>query len=114
MSRAVGMVLVLASLAVAGYLFVAQSRTAGPTASAVTRAETQAVSVAAASNFQGAAASLQAWYAANATYAGAALPPGSGVTLVRGDASTYCLQTVAGGAVEHELGPGGQPQPGPC
>jgi hypothetical protein len=36
------------------------------------------------------------------------------VTLVRADATSYCLQTVAGAAVEHELGPGGQPQPGAC
>ena len=114
MSRVLGLPLLLVSLAVGGYLFVAQSRSEGPTAPAVTRAETQAESVVAGTNFQGADVSLQAWYAANVTYAGATLPPGSGVVLVRADASAYCLQTAAGDAVEHELGPGGQPQPGPC
>jgi hypothetical protein len=82
------------------YLFVAQSRSEGPTSPAVTRAEAQAGAAVAGTNFQGAAVSLQAWYAENATYAGATLPPGSGVVLVRADASAYCLQTVAGSAVE--------------
>ncbi len=114
MSRLLGVTLLLVSVAVGGYLFAAQSRSEGPTAPAVTQAEAQAESAVAATNFQGADASLQAWYAGNATYAGATLPPGSGVILVRADASAYCLQTAAGGAVEHELGPGGQPQPGSC
>jgi hypothetical protein len=53
---------------------------------------------------------MQASYAANGTYAGATLPAGSGVFLVRADAYSYCLQ--AGN--EHENGPNGQPQSGPC
>jgi hypothetical protein len=114
MSRLLGLPLLLVALGVGGYLFTAQARNAGPTAPAVLQAKTRAESVVAGTNFQGAAASLQAWYAGNATYAGATLPPGSGVVLVRAGASAYCLETVAGGAVEHELGPGGQPQPGSC
>ena len=114
MSRLLGLSLLLVSLAVGGYLFAAQSRSEGPTSPAVTRAEAQAEAAVAGTNFQGPAVSLQAWYAENATYAGATLPPGSGVVLVRADASGYCLQTVAGSAVEHELGPGGQLQPGSC
>lgn len=114
MSRAFGLLLVLVAVGVVGYLFVAQTRKEAPTANAVTQEITQAESAVAQTNFQGVDASLQAWYAANATYAGATLPPGSGVTLVRADEHGYCLQTMAGPAVEHELGPGGQPQPGPC
>ena len=53
---------------------------------------------------------LQAYFDQNQTYAGATLPPGSGVTLVSVGTSSYCLQT----ASEHEDGPGGTPQPGPC
>ena len=114
MSRLLGLSLLLVSLAVGGYVFTAQSRSGGVTARAVTQAEAQAESVVAGTNFRGADVVLQAWYAENATYAGAVLPPGSGVVLARADASAYCLETVAGGAVEHELGPGGQPQPGSC
>jgi hypothetical protein len=117
MGRVLGLPLLLVSLVVGGYLFVAQSRSKGPAAPAApaaTLAESQAESMVAGTNFQAADAVLQAWFAGNATYAGATLPPGSGVVLVRADASAYCLQTGAGSALEHELGPGGQPQPGPC
>jgi hypothetical protein len=53
---------------------------------------------------------MQAFYVQSGTYAGATLPPGTGVVLVRADPASYCLQ--AGG--EYEEGPGGQPQPGAC
>jgi hypothetical protein len=56
-----------------------------------------------------AAVNLQQWYRAHGTYAGAA-PGVSGVTLVRADASGWCLQT----ASAHEVGPGGTPTAGPC
>ena len=53
---------------------------------------------------------LQAFYDENQTYVGATLPAGSGVTLVRAGSTSYCLQS----GTEHEDGPGGAPQPGPC
>jgi hypothetical protein len=53
---------------------------------------------------------LQAYFDQYQTYVGATLPPGSGVVLVSADASSYCLQD----GNEHEVGPGGTPQPGPC
>ena len=114
MTRALSLLLVVVALVLAGYLYTTQVRSEGPTAPAVTQAVTQAQSAAASANFQGVAAALQAWFAEHATYAGVQLPPGSGVVLVRADASGYCLQTETGAAVEHELGPGGQPRPGPC
>jgi hypothetical protein len=114
MTRTFGLVAILAALAVGAYLFAVQSKKEGPTASSVTQVESQAVSAAAGTNFQGAAQALQAWYAANGTYAGATLPPGSGVVLARADQSGYCLQAAVAGTVEHELGPGGSPQPGAC
>jgi len=114
MTRLFGMVSLLAALAVGFYLFAAQTRDAGPTSPSVTSAEARAETTAAATNFQGVVASLQAWFAENGTYAGATLPPGSGVVLARADSSGYCLQTTAGAVVEHEVGPGGQPQAGPC
>lgn len=40
---------------------------------------------------------------------------GSGVALVRADASSYCLQTTADPtAVMHDAGPNGTVEPGPC
>ena len=114
MTRAFGLLLVLVAASVAVYLFTVQTRKQGPTARSVTRVESQAESAVAGTNFQGAGQVLQAWYAANGTYAGATLPPGSGVLLVRADATGYCLQTVVGTVVEHQTGPGGSPQTGPC
>jgi hypothetical protein len=114
MTRLFGLVSVLAALAVAVYLYAAQTRDAGPASPAATSAEARAETTAAATSFQGVVAPLQAWFAENGTYAGAVLPPGSGVVLARADTNGYCLQTSAGAVVEHEIGPGGQPQPGPC
>jgi hypothetical protein len=113
-TRTLGLPLLLVTLLVGGYLFVQQAGTSGPTSEAVTQAETQAVVDVAGTNFRGADTALQAWYAANGTYAGAVLPPGSGVTLARADAGSYCLETGSGTAVVHEDGPNGSAQPGPC
>jgi hypothetical protein len=114
MTRMLGLTLFLVSLFIGGYLFIQNSRTSGPGAPGA-RAETQAQAAVAGTNLQGMAAVLQAWYASNGTFAGAALPPGSGVALVHADATSYCLQTIGSttGAM-HETGPNGTPQPGAC
>ena len=114
MGRTLGLPLLLLTLVVGGYLFVQQSKTEGPAAPAVTQAEAQASAAVAATNFQGADQQLQAWYAANGTYAGATLAPGTGVTLARADATSYCLEAGTGTALEHQTGPGGAVQPGSC
>jgi hypothetical protein len=115
MSRTLGLPLLLVALAVGGYLFVQQGKTNGPTADSITQAETQAQSYAAATNFQAAVQVLQASFAANGTYAGAALPAGSGVVLARADGGSFCLQTSdSTTAVMHETGPNGPVEPGPC
>jgi hypothetical protein len=60
-------------------------------------------------NFAAAGANLDSWRQSHGTYAGAQ-PGVPGVTLVRADTTSWCLQTVD----QHEAGPGGSPQPGPC
>jgi hypothetical protein len=107
---AIGLPMLLVTLAIGGYLYAKDAKTNGPTSPTVTQAVAQAQSSVAASNFSGATTALQAFFVQNGTYAGAALPPGTGVVLVRADASSYCLQSGA----EHEDGPGGTAQPGPC
>lgn len=62
--------------------------------------------------FTGAEATLDAYHAGTATYAGAPAVPG--VTVVRADAASYCIQAQAGTTIEHELGPGGAVTTGPC
>ena len=82
----------------------------GPASASGEQAITQAQSEAAATDFSQAEAAMQAFYLQSGTYAGATLPPGTGVVLARADVSSYCLQ--AGN--EHEVGPGGQALPGAC
>jgi hypothetical protein len=110
MSRSLGFPLLIISLAVGGFLFVQQSQTAGPTSSVAQQAATQASAAASATDFNAALPDLQAWVADHGTYAGVTLPPVYGITVVRADATSFCLQSGA----EHEVGPGGTPEPGPC
>ena len=55
------------------------------------------------------AANLEQWHQAHGTYVGTAAGV-TGVTVVRADSSTWCLQT----ANAHEVGPDGTPAAGPC
>ena len=115
MSRVLGLPVLLVVLVVGGYLTMKSMQSSGPGSPTVTQAIAQANTSVAAANFQGADTAMGAFFAQNGTYAGAALPPGSGAVLVRSDATSYCLQaTAANGTVEHDAGPGGQAQPGPC
>jgi len=110
MTRLIGLPMLLVTLAIGGYLYSKDMKSNGPTSPTVTQMIGQANSAVAATNFQQADAAMQAFYAQSGTYAGAVLPPGTGVVLVRSDASSYCLQAGA----EHETGPGGAAQPGSC
>jgi hypothetical protein len=60
-----------------------------------------------------AAAALEQTHAVSGTYAETNLA-GFGVTLVRADTVSYCIQTGVGTGVQHETGPGGAPAAGPC
>jgi hypothetical protein len=102
--------MLLIALVVGAYLYAQDAKSNGPTSPPVQQAIVQANSAVAATNFEQADAAMQAFFAQSGTYAGAALPPGTGVVLVRSDATSYCLQSGA----EHENGPGGQAQPGSC
>jgi hypothetical protein len=112
--RSLGLVSLLAALAIGGWLFFAQAREAGPTSELGERAQAQAGAHVVAANFQSAAPILQAHHAETGTYAGAVVPPNLGITLVRADGASYCLQAGTGGAVQHVVGPGGSPAPGLC
>ena len=62
--------------------------------------------------FTGAQASLDAQRNATGSYAGGVVQ--SPITLVRADASSYCLQLEQGGVLQHLAGPGGTPTAGAC
>jgi hypothetical protein len=110
MVRTLTIPVVLVVALVGIYLYSQDAKSNGPTSVSGRQAITQAQSAVAETNFAQADAAMQAFYAQSGTYAGATLPPGTGVVLVRADPTSYCLQAGA----EHEEGPGGQPQPGAC
>jgi len=110
MLRVFGIPAVLVAVLIGVYLSTQDMKSNGPTSPAGQQAITQAQSEVAATNFSQADAAMQAFYLQGGTYADATLPVGTGVVLVRSDATSYCLQSGS----EHENGPGGQAQPGPC
>jgi hypothetical protein len=62
--------------------------------------------------FTGARATLDAQRNATGSYEGAPVSPP--ITLVRADASSYCIEYAQGPVLQHLVGPGGTPQPGRC
>lgn len=109
MLRVLGIPALLVVVFVGVYLSMQDAKSSAPTPGDQ-QAISQAQSVGAQADFGQVAPVLQAYFDQNQTYADATLPPGSGVVLARADATSYCLQD----GNEHELGPGGTPQPGPC
>ena len=114
MGRAFGLISIVVSLALVGILWALTMQHSGPTSATAKRAANEAAAAVSGMNFTAAATQLELYHAQNATYAGASVPPSFGVTLVRADAASYCLQAGVGGAVQHFTGPGGTPAAGPC
>jgi FKBP-type peptidyl-prolyl cis-trans isomerase 2 len=110
MLRVIGVPALLVTVFIAAYLSMKDLQSNGPTSPAGQQAIAQADSATAGLDFSQAVPGLQAYFDQNHTYAGATLPPGSQVTLVSADTTSYCLQS----GNEHEVGPGGTPQSGPC
>jgi hypothetical protein len=107
MGRAFGMVSLLVTLAVIGWMLTAQQ--SGSSRKQETQAVDQAQVTANGVAFEQAQAQLEQQHALSDTYAGTSLG-GFGATLVRADASSYCIQN----ASAHLTGPGGAVATGPC
>jgi hypothetical protein len=114
MGRSLGVISLVVSLALVGILWALTMQHSGPTSATAESAENKASAAVSAMNFTAAATQLEAYHAEHATYAGASVPPSFGVTLVRADASSYCLQTGLGSAAQHFTGPGGAAAAGSC
>ena len=114
MGRAFGLISIVVSLALVGILYALTMQHSGPTSGTAKKAESDASAAVSAINFTAAATQLEAYHAENATYAGATLPPSFGVTLVRADAASYCLQTGIDNSAQHFTGPGGTATAGAC
>lgn len=107
MARGVGLLSLVGALVAAAYLMSAQLSPASQ--QSATREIDQARQTAAGVKLEQGALAIEQFHALNGTYAAATLGH-LGVTLVRADASSYCLQA----GTEHLAGPGGSPEPGPC
>ena len=107
MGRALGTVSLLVTLVIIGWMLTAQQ--SGSSRRQQTQAVDRAQSTANGVAFEQAQAQLEQQHAFNGTYAGTSLG-GFGVTLVRADASSYCIQN----ATAHLAGPGGAVATGPC
>jgi len=114
MGRAFGLISIVCSLSLVAILMALNMQHNGPTSSTAKRAEAAGTAAVASMNFTGAATEIEAFHAENETYAGVVLPPAFGVTVVRADAASYCLQAGVGTSVQHFTGPGGVPAAGPC
>jgi hypothetical protein len=115
--RLLGYVVMLAALAVGGYLVLKAAQDTGPTSANQQQLEDSASQVAASINLQQAAPAMEAWFNATGTYVGAQaqVPPSFGVTIVHADKFSYCLQAGAGANVQHMNGPDeNAPIAGPC
>ena len=114
-ARTLGLLSLVAALAIGGYLFSQQAKTAGPTSTLAQQAETQADAEVGLTGFQAAVPELEAYFTEHQTYEGATLSPGYNVLVMRADATSYCLQSGSGTTVQHVLGPGAvTPLPGAC
>ena len=114
MTRSFGLVAMVCSLAVVAILTAMNMRQNGPSSEAARDAQSQATAALGTINFTQAGTELAAFHAENGTYAGAVLPSSFGVTLVRADAMSYCLQSALGASTQHFAGPAGPAAPGPC
>ena len=117
MGRLFGYVFMLAALAVGGYLVLKAAQDTGPTSANQQQRADSANQVSAAINLQQATPVMEAWFNTTDTYVGAQaqLPPSFGVTLVRADQFSYCLQAGTGTNVQHMNGPNeNAPIAGPC
>jgi guanyl-specific ribonuclease Sa len=107
---ALGIPLLLVTVFIGMYLMSKDAQQNAQTSSAGQQAISQANAATAGVDFNQAVPALQAYFDENHTYVGATLPPGSEVALAAATTTGYCLQS----GNEHEDGPGGTPQPGPC
>jgi hypothetical protein len=115
--RVFGYLFMLSALVVGGYLVLKAAQDSPPTSANQQQLQDSASQVTASINLQQATPVLEAWFNATGTYVGAEtqLPPSFGVTLVRVDKFSYCLQAGSGANVQHMNGPNeNAPIAGPC
>ena len=102
--------LTIAAVAVGGWRMLVPG--ADSASSGVSDGVSALVSTTMRAAFTGAQASLDAQHNATGSYAGGVVQPP--ISLVRADASSYCVQIAQGAVLQHLEGPDGAPTPGAC
>ncbi len=100
----------IAAVAVGGWKMLLPGT--GGASKEVTGAVSSMVSTLTTAQFTAARATLDAQRNATGSYVGAPLTPP--LTLVRADATSYCVEYAQGPVLQHLVGPDGTPQPGHC
>jgi hypothetical protein len=116
MTRGLGLVSLLVSLAIVGMVFSSQlrsggSKTSSPNQNAIVQ---QANAVGGDSMAAQAERELEAYRAEHGTFVGATVSEVSGVTVLRAEPTTFCLQIDWNGGVLFDAGPGGTPSAQRC
>jgi hypothetical protein len=101
--------LVVAAVAVGGWKSLLPG---GSGSKEVTNAVSNVLDTVTSAQFTGAKATLDAQRNATGSYEGAPVSPP--ITLVRADATSYCIEYAQGPVLQHLAGPGGRPAPGHC
>ena len=107
MTRGLGLISLLVSLAICGMLYSTQlnGSSSKPSSPQQNRVVQEANS---------AAAGMTAIQAEHGTFVGAAVTDISGVTVLHADPTTFCLQISLNGGLLYDAGPGGTPSGTRC
>ena len=116
MTRGLGLISLLVSLAICGMLYSSQLNGGGakPSSLQQNRVVQEANSAAAGMTAMQAERELAAYQAEHGTFVGAAVTDISGVTVLHADPTTFCLQISSNGGLRYDAGPGGTPSGTRC
>ena len=116
MTRGLGLISLLVSLAICGMLYSSQLKGTGskPSSPQQNRVVQEANSAAAGMAAMQAEHELAAYQAEHGTFVGAAVTDISGVTVLHAEATAFCLQIASNGGLLYDAGPGGTPSGTRC
>ena len=111
MTRGLGLISLLVSLAICGMLYSSQLQGGGAKRSSLqqNRVVQEANSAAAGMTAMQAERELAAYQVEHGTFVGAAVTDISGVTVLHAEATTFCLQIASSGGFLYDAGPGATP-----
>jgi hypothetical protein len=116
MTRGLGLISLLVSLAICGMLYSSQlqgtaSKPSSPQQNRVVQEANSAATRIAALQAE---RELAAYQAERGTFVGATVTDISGVTVLHAEATTFCLQIASNGGLLYDAGPGGTPSGTRC